>query len=125
VKPTGKTTGRAAQASEGGREEVMKAYINYPNPHMTIHADSACGEIKKMQKTAQRDIVVNPETISDALNQLTDRGFKFAPHAAVNDVWLTVSFNDAEFEEAVAKYVCRIIGKRYRRLNGALVRKHC
>ncbi len=37
----------------------MKAYLNYPNPHMTLHSDSTCAEIGKMQKAGQRDVTIN------------------------------------------------------------------
>jgi glutamate synthase domain-containing protein 1 len=104
---------------------MIKAYLNYPNPHMMLHSDSACGEIGKMQKASQREVAINRASFTQALNQLADRGFQLGAQASINDVWLIIDFSDAEFEEAVARFVCRVLGQRYSPLRNAPIRKHC
>jgi len=103
----------------------MKAYLNYPNPHMTLHSDSTCPEIGKMQKVGQRDVTINRASFAQALSHLTSRGFQLGAQASVNDVWLTINFDDAEFEEAVAMHVRRLLGQRYSPLRNARIQKHC
>jgi hypothetical protein len=103
----------------------MKVYLNYPNPHMTLHGDSACAEIGKMQKVGQRDVTINRASFAQALNHLTSSGFQLGAQASVNDAWLTINFDDAEFEEAVAMHVRRLLGQRYSPLRNAQTQKHC
>lgn len=103
----------------------MKAYLNYPNPRMTLHGNSTCTEIGKMQKVGQRDVPISRASFTQALNQLTGSGFRLGAQAPVNDVWLTINFDDLQFEEAVARYVHRLLAQRYSRLRAAPVKRHC
>jgi hypothetical protein len=92
---------------------------------MTLHGDSACTEIGKMGKTNQRDVAVTRESFCNAIGHLSTREFRLGADASVNDAWLTVDFVDPEFEEAVAKYVYRLLCQRYRYLRGTPVETHC
>ncbi len=103
----------------------MKVYLNYPNPHMTLHSDSTCAEIGKMQKVGQRNVTITRASFTQALSQLTSSGFQLGAEASVNDVWFTIDFDDAEFEGAVARYILRLLGQRYSPLRAAPVQKHC
>lgn len=29
---------------------MIRAYLNYPNPHVTLHGDPGCQEVHKMKK---------------------------------------------------------------------------
>ncbi|HEY6968008.1 MAG TPA: hypothetical protein VJA94_02300 [Candidatus Angelobacter sp.] len=104
---------------------MVKAYLNYPNPHMTLHCGSACAEVGKMHKAQQRTVKIDQASFSQALKQLAGKEFRLGSQASINDVWLTINFGDEEFEEAVARYVCRFLGQRYSRPRGAQIRKHC
>ena len=35
---------------------MLKAYLNYPNSRVTVHGDSTCEEIEKMEKQGQRRV---------------------------------------------------------------------
>lgn len=102
---------------------MTNAYLNYPNPHMTLHRNSACAEIGKMHKAEQRNLKIDQTSFSQAFNQLTS--LQLGSQASVNDVWLTINFKDTEFEQAVAEYVCRFLSLRYGPLKDASVEKHC
>ena len=52
-------------------------------------------------------------------------GFVCVHHASSNDVWLTVDFHDQKLEEDVVAYVHRLLGRRYKPLQGAKVTIHC
>jgi hypothetical protein len=104
---------------------LTKAYLNYPNPHMTLHRDSACAQIRKMHKVNQRDVSVTRGSFTQALERLADKDFRLGADASVNDVWVSVDFGDPEFEEAVAKHIHRLLGRRYRRLQGTAIERHC
>jgi len=104
---------------------LTKAYLNYPNPHMTLHGVSACAEIAKMGKANQRDVAITRASFTQFLGQLADNGFRLGADASVNDVWFSVDFGDPEFEEAVARYLYRLLGQRYTRLQGTPAIRHC
>ena len=103
----------------------MKVYLNYPNPRMTIHRESTCAEIGKMHKIGQRNLIVTPASITQVLGQLSSSEFQLGAQASVNDVWFTIDFDDAGFEEAVARYVHHLLSQRYGRLRGAQTQRHC
>lgn len=104
---------------------MIKAYLNYPNPHMTLHSDPACAEIAKMRKGNQRNVAVTRASFTQPLGQLTDEGFRLGADATINDLWLSAEFGDPEFEEALARYVYRLLGQRYTRLQDGPINRHC
>jgi hypothetical protein len=91
---------------------------------MTLHTESTCPEIGKMMKPNQRDVPVTRTSFATAVSQITGKGFRLGADAAFNDVWLSVDFDDAEFEEAVARYLYRSLGTRYTRLQDSPIKKH-
>jgi len=101
----------------------MKAYLNYPNPHMTLHGKTTCAEIGKMQKPRQRDIPVTQASFTGSIGLITK--LQLAARASLNDVWFTIDFDDPEFDEAVARYIHRLLARRYAPLTGAPITKHC
>ncbi len=103
---------------------MTKVYLNYPNPHVTIHGQPACSEIGKMRKPNQRDVEVNTASFAQAIQQFSS-GFRLGADASVNDLWMSVDFGDAEFEDAVVRYVHRLLARRYSPLQGAAVERHC
>lgn len=104
---------------------MTKVYLNYPNPHMTLHGDSTCVDIGKMRKTNQRAASITPASFTEVLGHFADKSFRLESKGPANDVWLSIDFGDPEFEEAVAKHVLRILAKRYRPLQGAAFKRHC
>ena len=86
----------------------MKIYVNFPNPHLTIHRDPLCGEIQKHQKPNQRYIAVTAGTLSNVLTELIHNKHRFAPNPQENDLWLDVSLATAKHEEAFV-YVLHLI----------------
>ncbi|MGA3325806.1 MAG: hypothetical protein ABSF45_15140 [Terriglobia bacterium] len=104
---------------------MLKAYVNYPNPKVTIHRDPSCQSIQKMAKQRQRFVRINPKTISTELQRFKAKGYAFAANAAGNDMWLEADFGDAAFEVAVVKYVHHLIGEHYAPLGKAIIGTHC
>jgi len=104
---------------------LTKAYLNYPVPHITLHHDANCREIQKNAKPNQRDVAFTRASFDKAIGLLVSGGFRLGADVSINDVWLTVDFDDAEFEEAVARYAHRLLGMRYAPLRGARVDRHC
>jgi hypothetical protein len=104
---------------------MIMAYINYPNPHITIHGNSNCSHIQVQRKRGQRVIRLNSVTISSQLKRLAAKYYIFGAQARTNDMWLDIDFGDPEFEAAVTKYIKRIVGRHYKPLESAKIARHC
>lgn len=104
---------------------MIKAYINYPNPHITAHCDPHCGNIQAQHKPEQRYVRVNIITVSDELQHFLKIDYKFAAYPERNDMWLEIDFNDRDFELAVLEHICRLLGDHYSPIKGMKPSIHC
>lgn len=104
---------------------MLKAYFNYPNPHVTAHGDPTCGHVNQMAKAGQRDVRINSQTISSELQRFEKKEYPFAAKATLNDVWLTVDFADHDFELAVVNHVRQLFARHYTPFIGMELAKHC
>jgi ATP-dependent exoDNAse (exonuclease V) beta subunit len=104
---------------------MLKAYINYPNPHVTAHYDPNCANVQAQRKTNQRYCRINPATITTELANFRTQKYTFASYAEKNDMWLEINFQDQDFELAVLEHVCRMLGRHYRPLAGLKPSRHC
>ena len=102
----------------------MKAYINYPNPRITLHWNDTCSEVQKNRKEGQRVVMLNPDTIESALGRFVNRGFSFASNPDENDMWLDISLGSPRHDEAVVYVIQSLLGRRYRPLATASVEAH-
>lgn len=103
---------------------MLTGYLNYPNSQVTAHFDASCQDIRKMHKTGQRDIVINPSTFSDEIQRFVQE-HRFGSDPNFNDMWLNIDFDDPVFELAVFDFVHRLLGKRYKPFRDALRTQHC
>ena len=104
---------------------MIKAYINYPNPRVTIHHNPNCPGARVQANQKQRHVLLNADTLSKELNRFGNNKHKFAAEAGLNDVWLVLDFQDAEFEKAVVAFVTRLVGKHYPALSRGELESHC
>jgi hypothetical protein len=103
----------------------MQVYINYPNPHFTIHGDSSCQQIRMHKKSGQRVVIVNINTLKDVLGQFIHNAYDFKPEAQLNDLWLDISLASYEQELGFVHTVQALLGQRYKPLGDASINKHC
>lgn len=103
---------------------MLDAYLNYPNSRVTAHG-SKCGHIQQARKAGQRRVLLSRSTIGTELQRFVDREHTFGAQAATNDMWLTVDFNDLEFEAAVVHHIHRLLGARYKRFRDCRLEWHC
>ena len=103
---------------------MLDAYLNYPNSRVTAHG-GRCGHIQQARKSGQRCVILSRSTIGTELQRFVDREYTFGAQAATNDMWLTVDFDDLEFEAAVVHHVHRLLGVRYKRFRDCRVEWHC
>ena len=103
---------------------MIKAYINYPNPHVTAHLDPNCGNIQSQRKNNQRYCIINSNTISGELKNFRNKKYLFGTFP-YNDMWLELDFNDQVFELAILEYICRLLGEHYSPFDGIKPKTHC
>jgi hypothetical protein len=104
---------------------MLKAYINYPNPHITVHIDPNCAHIQAHHKPNQRYCRINLVTISTELQNFQNKKYTFAANPEHNDIWIEIDFQNQAFELAVLEYVCLLLGKHYKPLAGLKPARHC
>ena len=78
-----------------------------------------------MRKPGQRNVALNAGSIGVELHTFSSKQYSFAASASLNDLWLSVDFGDATFEDAVVAFVQRLIGQHYKPLAGAAIQRHC
>ena len=104
---------------------MIQVYINYPNPHMTIHKNNNDPVIQAHNAPLQRKKNVTPSSLESVIEDFCSPMFVFRAEQGFNDVWLKIDFGDVNFEIEVAKYLFKILGKRYTPLRGAEIIEHC
>jgi hypothetical protein len=102
----------------------MKVYINYPNPHFTIHKNTSCSQIKKNQKTNQREIIINSQNLPIVLRNIIMNCPKFSAEATYNDLWLDITLDTREQEFGLVYIIQLLFGLRYTPLRQAKIIEH-
>jgi len=103
----------------------MQVYINYPNPHFTIHKNPSCSDIHKNQKSGQRIVKVNPANLKAVLSQFINNAYKFQANPQGNDLWLEINLSTPEQEIGFVHVIQAILEQQYTRLSGAPIKFHC
>jgi len=103
----------------------MYVYINYPNPHLTIHKNISCPQIQMHQKSGQRIVKISPATLNNVLSQFLNNAYDFRAEPELNDLWLDISLSTREQEVGFVHVIQAILGQRYRPLSDAPISTHC
>jgi len=103
----------------------MWVYVNYPNPHFTVHRDPSCAMIQMQGKPNQRVHRVTMYTLGDFLAQVIDGKMRFAAQTEFNDLWLDVKLDTPKQEIGLVHMLQAILGRRYSPLAGARIETHC
>jgi len=103
----------------------MQVYINYPNPHFTIHKNGTCQQIRMHQKIGQRIVKVSAATLKQVLQSLINDAYDFKAEPQWNDLWLDISLSTPEQEIGFVHVIQAILGQRYKPLGNAPVSIHC
>jgi hypothetical protein len=104
---------------------MIQAYINYPNPHVRIHARDSCSTIQQQRKERQRVVELTPRTLSEELLRFQSKHYRFSAEKSINDMWLRVEFGDEEFEVAIVQHIRNILAQWYRPFANVPVDTHC
>ncbi len=103
----------------------MNVYINYPNPHITIHKNASCGQIQSHQKSGQRLVKVSAVTLKNVLSSFINDAYDFKAEAQWNDLWLDISLSTPEQEIGFVHVIQAVLGQRYNLLSTAPIYVHC
>lgn len=104
---------------------MLTAYINYPNPHITIHADAGCSAIGQQNKPGQRRVSVNRGSLSAELERFSSKHYRFGSDRETNDMWLVADLSDVEFERAVIEHVRKLLAVHYSPFGRISISEHC
>jgi len=103
----------------------MQVYINYPNPHITVHKNVSCQQIRMHQKGGQRVVKVDETNLKNVVDSFIDNTYNFKAEAQWNDLWLDISLSTPEQEIGLVHQIQAILGQRYKPLSKAPISIHC
>ena len=104
---------------------MLNVYINYPNPHISIHGMEGCPSIRQQHKVDQRIVRIDLASLSSELRRFSSKDYAFGSQAKTNDMWLEVDFGDLAFERAAVEYIRGLLAARYMPFVGIKVETHC
>lgn len=104
---------------------MLRAYFNYPNPHVTVHGAPGCPDVQKMRKQGQRWVRVDARSATEQLLGFAGTSHKFSATADTNDMWIEVEFGDPAFELAIVEHIRVQFARRYTLFGRAGTTRHC
>lgn len=107
---------------------MMRAYFNYPNREIILHADQVCPDGNAPVSSRTRQIDISPANLSQEIQRFINGQVIFSDgmdSRQPRDLWLNLQFNDPQFELALVGYIRRLLGHRYDRFLSCKVTIHC
>ncbi len=101
------------------------AYVNYPNPHVTIHGDDGCATIQQQHKKGQWIVHLNVRTISTELTRFSEKHYRFWADSESNDLWIYADFGDAAFERVLIEHIRSVLASHYSPFGRVRTTQHC
>lgn len=103
----------------------MWVYINYPNPHLTMHRDYSCRMIRMHSKHNQRVRRARISNLDQFLLEFTEQRLPFAAESTLNDIWIEIELDNSEQETGLVHVLQALLGRRYDPLADAPIEIHC
>ena len=103
---------------------MLQAYLNYPNSRVTVHGESTCEEIEKMEKLGQRRVYIDRNSLEGEVARFR-AAHGFASTAPLNDMWVTVDLGNLLEEQRVLDRIVAILAGRYAPFGRAVPSRHC
>jgi hypothetical protein len=103
----------------------MHVYLNYSNPHITIHKDPNCGQIHMHHRQGQRRVCINTITLRFVLSDFINEKYAFRSVKHFNDLWLEINLDTPAQETGLVHVIQAILGQRYSPFSDAPVIEHC
>jgi hypothetical protein len=109
----------------GAGGEMKKAYINATDARVTVHNNPNCDAARIKINQDQRTVLLNTDTLSRELRRFRNNEYRFAPGAGENDIWVMLDFQDPAFEDALARYLERLVGQGQKTSRNWELKVHC
>ena len=103
---------------------MIKAYINYPNPHITVHSDAECLRIQQQHKQNQRFIRIDVITMSEEVKRFETKHYQFGAHREINDMWCEIDLGDPKREQQIIEDIRRLLAVHYSPFKRVEIEKH-
>ena len=104
---------------------MIKAYINYNDPSITIHKNPLCDKANVGPEERIRHVMLNPDFLSKEHNRFKNNKHRFTDETYMGDMWLIFDFQDAEFEIALLNYLKKLIGQNNSTIKNCNTQEHC
>ena len=104
---------------------MIKAYVNSTDARVTIHNNPNCASARITVNQDQRTVLVNTDSLSRELRRFRNNEYRLLDNAGMNDVWLILDFQDAEFENALAGYLKRLVARGHKTAVDWELQVHC
>jgi len=105
--------------------KMIKAYVYYPNPKISVHNNPNCSLIGQHQKNQQRYIKIDISSVTIELQKFKNKHYIFNSTATNNDMWIEIDFNDPVFEMNLLDYVRKLISIHYKPFFQISINIHC
>ena len=104
---------------------MIKAYINFNEPGITVHKYAICEEAKVGPDQKIRHVMLNPGSISKEMDRFMNNKHQFTEEQYMNDMWLVFDFQDPEFESALLSHLQKLIGLSNSTIKSCKIQVHC
>ena len=104
---------------------MIKAYINYNEPSITIHTNPLCDKANVGPEEQIRHIMLSPDFLSKEHDRFKNNKHHFTDEPNMGDMWLIFDFQDTEFEIALLNYLKKLIGRNNNKIKNCKTREHC
>jgi len=104
---------------------VIKVYVDAANARVTVHNNPNCAAARIKINQDQRTVLFNTDSLSRELRHLKSNEYRLLAVPHNNDIWLILDFQDAEFENALARHLMRLVGQSLKSAANWELQTHC
>ena len=104
---------------------MIKAYINYNDPSITIHKNTLCDKANVGPEERIRHVMLNPDFLSKEHNRFKNNKHRFSDEPYMSNMWIILDFQDKEFEIALVGYLKKLIGLNNSTIKNCKTQEHC
>ena len=69
--------------------------------------------------------MISTDTLSEVLINFHQQEYRFASQAELNDMWLTLQFDDPAFERAIVSHIKTQLERYYTGFRRGTINQHC
>ena len=104
---------------------MIKAYLNYLDPIVTIHRRPNCDLAKVGPEKNIRHVLIDSDSLSKELARFRNNKYRLSSEPGMCDIWLILDFQDSEFEMALVSHLKRVVGLLSSPIKDCELQVHC